>query len=131
MERIKNSERKNEPAASFQELVYRELLAALVAFDAVLAVTVLAGKARQVTGFSAGAGETVRSPWLFAGVQLLLHYLPPLLGGVGVPLALVAFLFFFPYLGRGNRFAKAAVWLFWLAVALMLLLTAWGNIIYS
>ncbi len=44
----------------------------------------------------------VRAPWIFAGVQEMLRYLPPLLGGVVVPLSVFLFIGALPFLQPGT-----------------------------
>ncbi len=76
----------------------------------------------------------LRAPWIFVGVQYLLRTVPPLLGGIVVPLLMLVALAAIPFLrGRdgerpGLRFIPAAVLLTVLAAAGILTALGMANI---
>ena len=46
------------------------------------------------------APEVVHGPWFFVGIQQLLHWLPPLLAGIALPLLALVLLWAVPFVGR-------------------------------
>jgi hypothetical protein len=82
-------------------LLIKELMASLLAIIflswlALLFSAPLAGPG----GGAAPTGASVKAPWIFVGLQVLLEYLPPLWAGVLLPLAAVAFLALLPLANR-------------------------------
>jgi quinol-cytochrome oxidoreductase complex cytochrome b subunit len=124
------------PMASRDALIIRELLAAGLVIVALLAIAsysqVPIGPAADMT---APLGS-VRAPWIFLGIQVMLRYLPPFLAGIAIPAALLLALATLPYLepGRNGIGEWLAVsrrpWLFAFAavMGIILSLLLWGTV---
>jgi len=87
-----------------EELVKREIAAALVVFNIVLFLSIIFPSSIKEELPSHGL---VPAPWIFISIQLLLKYLPVVWAGIILPLLLLGMLFTFPYLARnGPTLAK-------------------------
>ncbi len=121
-----------ETVTGRDRLLAAEGLAALV----VLAALVLAAVFYPLDGVGhRGAGEVVRAPWLFLGLQELLRRLPPWLAGLVLPGAALALFLLLPWLAggrrgeavpRARRFWAPAEFLAWALLLAWLGLTVWG-----
>jgi quinol-cytochrome oxidoreductase complex cytochrome b subunit len=72
-------------------LIYREWIVMLAVTAFVLILAVLFNAPLQELANPAFSPSPIKAPWYFAGIQELLLHFHPLLGGILVPLALVAF----------------------------------------
>ncbi len=92
------------PLASRDELLFRELAAAVVVTCLLILLaaltTVPIGPAADLTAI---APAEVRAPWIFLGVQVLLRYAPPVVAGIIAPALFVLFLAALPYLETGTE----------------------------
>lgn len=109
---------------SREELVRRELLAALAGINVVVLFAVLIP---AVLPLERTGGEQVPAPWIFAGVQWLLKYMPPVWAGVILPVAVAFFLLGFPYVAKKR--AKAAETVLWTVLAVAALVTILGYLL--
>lgn len=119
------------------ELFSRELVAALLASAGLLVVsTLFATPLGPEADPAGGVTADVRAPWIFLWVQALLRFLPPVLAGVGIPLAVLLVLAALPAFdrkgpGRGIWFARerwrvqAVAAAVALAVVILSLFEAW------
>ncbi|MBZ4686868.1 MAG: hypothetical protein PWQ96_531 [Clostridia bacterium] len=107
-----------------KELLRRELIAALVVTNTVFLLAVLLPVSLLAdTTFT----EMVPAPWIFAGIQLLLKYLPPLWAGIILPFGTAAFLISFPYLTKiWPVLTKASLWVI---VTIIIIVTIVGHFI--
>jgi hypothetical protein len=108
-------------------LLIKELIAALIAFILLSWLTLifsapLAGPGGEAVPF----GTTVKAPWIFVGLQVLLSWLPPLWAGVLLPLTAVAFLVLLPLENRFGMSFRISALLFALWVTLAAALTIYG-----
>lgn len=104
-----------------KELAYRELISLLVAVNMVVLLSLLfpAPLKEKMLG-----AEIVPAPWMFAGVQMLLKYLPPFWAGVFMPCALVFILILFPFIEKKQPFMARGV--LWSGIILSVIVTTIG-----
>ncbi|CAA7600433.1 Cytochrome b/b6-like domain protein [Acididesulfobacillus acetoxydans] len=100
----------------------REMLAGLVFLAALILVSALF-PAAVGTGPQAPLLRHAAAPWIFGPIQVLLLYVPPLVGAWLIPGVFAAFLFLFPWLSKG-RGARPALYFFAFFVGAVLVLLA-------
>jgi len=113
-------------------LFQREIVAALLVTGGLLLLSALLPAPLGASTSLDRPPPTAQAPWIFLWVQRLLRHLPPFWAGVGIPLALLAFLASIPWL---DPHARAGRWfdrrrrpiqaLFVLAALVLTLLTLW------
>jgi hypothetical protein len=90
--------RRNEPAAVFPYLVFKEFLAALLISIGLL-LWALAVNAPLLPEANPGKTENpAKAPWYFVGLQELLVYFDPWIAGVAIPTLIIVGLMTIPYL---------------------------------
>lgn len=104
-----------------KELAYRELISILVAVNLVVLLSLILPA--PLKGKISGA-EIVPAPWMFAGVQNLLKYLPPFWAGVFMPCALILILILFPFIEKIQPFIARVV--LWSGIILSVIITIIG-----
>ena len=95
-------EEQGKLVSTVPELVYREFITALVVIAVVLLFAALFNAPLLDKANPGLSPNPVKAPWYFAGLQELLLHFHPLFGGFIIPLLLVTFLIFLPYLGIGR-----------------------------
>ena len=110
-------------------LLLKELLTSLaaiiiLAWLALIFSAPLAGPA----GAPTPAGTSVKAPWIFVGLQVLLGYLPPLWGGVLLPLSALSFLALLPMEKRLAVPYRVSTLLFLVLLTAVTALTIYGVI---
>lgn len=99
-------------------LLLRELFTALTALILLGWLALLVPAPLSGPGGAGIPAETaVQAPWIFVGLQTLLHWLPPLWGGVALPLAGLLFLALLPWEKRFHFYPRVTAILF---IALLL-----------
>jgi hypothetical protein len=108
-------------------LLFRELFTALAAIILLGWLALLAPAPLSAPGGAGAPTETaVQAPWIFLGLQALLAWLPPLWGGVALPLAGLVFLALLPLERRLHLSPRISTLLF-----VLLLLSAGAFTIYG
>ena len=108
-------------------LLTRELFTALTALILLCWLALLAPAPLSGPGGAGAPAETaVQAPWIFVGLQALLRVLPPLWGGVALPLAALMFLALLPLERRLHLSPRISTFLF-----VLLLLSAGAFTIYG
>lgn len=110
---------------TFPELILREIAAAVVSLAVLTVISTLwdATTGPPLNELEHG-DEVVRAPWIFVGIQQLLRYLPPLIGGVGVPCLVILSWILIPFLSR--EATPSGQYLFIFSGACVIAFTAWG-----
>ncbi|MBI5584894.1 MAG: hypothetical protein HY892_13865 [Deltaproteobacteria bacterium] len=110
-------------------LLIKELMAALIAVILLswLALLFSAPLAGPGGGLSP-AGVSVKAPWIFVGLQVLLEVLPPLWAGVLLPLAAMAFLALLPLEKRLGVSPRISSFMFVLLLIFAAALTIYGSL---
>ncbi|KLU60798.1 hypothetical protein CEB3_c27710 [Peptococcaceae bacterium CEB3] len=99
----------------------REMLAGLVFLTALVLVSALF-PAAVGTGPQAPLLRHAAAPWIFGPIQVLLLYVPPLVGAWLIPGVFLIFLFLFPWLSRGRGARPAFYFFVFFAGAVLVLL---------
>ncbi len=112
---------------SFPTLVHKEGLAAIMAAAALFLLSSVSDAPLQGPADpAASASPHIKAPWIFVGVQFMLKFIPPLIAGVLIPLALLMVWVGLPFL-RASQHEK--MWAFFstllAAVACSLLGFVW------
>ncbi|MCU0578781.1 MAG: hypothetical protein MUF69_04460 [Desulfobacterota bacterium] len=108
-------------------LLIRELFTALAALILLCWLTLLAPAPLSAPGGAGTPTETaVQAPWIFVGLQALLRVLPPLWGGVALPLAALVFLALLPLEKRLRLSWGLSAFLFVVLLLAGTALTLWG-----
>ena len=115
------------PSANRQELLAREVLAALLVLVGLAWAAVFWPLDPVAVGPAQGPTQ---APWLFLGLQTLLRHLPWLVGGVVLPGAALALLAALPWLagGRGPATPTYARRPFFWEYPAWLILAAWAGL---
>jgi hypothetical protein len=108
-------------------LLIREILTALTALILLCWLSLLVPAPLSVPGGAGIPAETsVQAPWIFMGLQALLHWLPPLWGGVALPLAGLIFLALLPWERSLQTSPRVSAILFVLLLIFTIVLTIYG-----
>jgi quinol-cytochrome oxidoreductase complex cytochrome b subunit len=108
-------------------LLFRELFTALAAIILLGWLALLAPAPLSAPGGAGAPTETaVQAPWIFVGLQALLAWLPPLWGGVALPLAGLVFLALLPWEKKGPLSSRTSAILFALLIITSMALTLYG-----
>ena len=83
---------------SFPDLVFKELLAVLVATLVLIVWSVKVDAPLKAIADPNWTENPAKAPWYFVGLQDLLVYFDPWIAGVGAPLLIILGLAFLPYL---------------------------------
>ncbi len=113
---------------SVPNLVSKEGLAALVCTVVVCFISALLDAPTGGPADPRGIPpENIKAPWIFAGIQMLLRYLQPVIGGIALPLTALGLVALVPFLGHGPGAKRALAWTVFFGVCLVgLVLTIWG-----
>jgi quinol-cytochrome oxidoreductase complex cytochrome b subunit len=91
------------PLASRDDLLFREVVVAVLTICLLVLLaaltTVPIGPAADLTAVSPAE---IRAPWIFLGVQVLLHYAPSVVAGILLPALFMLCLAALPFLERGT-----------------------------
>jgi hypothetical protein len=120
----KQPEIRSPLSGSMPDLVRKEALAALVALAAVSILA--AGFDPPLEGPADATGlpsQGVKAPWIFVGIQQLLRYLPAIIAGVILPLAVLCGVAIIPFIRRKPLIIKTV---FFTICATTVALTLWG-----
>ena len=98
----KTEEPPNE-AFSFPDLVFKELLAVLVATLILIVWSVKMDAPLKAIADPNWTENPAKAPWYFVGLQDLLVYFDPWIAGVGAPLLIILGLALLPYLDPNPR----------------------------
>ena len=135
---------ENEKTLSYRELLFREITG-IEALAVVLISVALIWKAPlDELANPLHTPNPAKAPWYFTGLQELLHYFPPLVAGIILPVLIVSGLFIIPFFpvfdelttvdacrwvrGKAARFAPIVTALVILS-ALLIRLHAWDTIV--
>lgn len=122
---ISRNQSDSRPATITREqLVKKEILFMLGATVALILLSVIWTPHLGLSVESSPSLTEVQAPWIFLGIQFLLRYLPPVIAGIGIPLAFLIFWAAMPYLD--NQDDLQGIWApeprrrFWLTFVLTL-----------
>jgi quinol-cytochrome oxidoreductase complex cytochrome b subunit len=88
---------ENEKTLSYRELLFREIIG-IEALAVVLFSTALIWKAPlDELANPLHTPNPAKAPWYFTGLQELLHYFPPFVAGIILPVLIVSGLFIIPF----------------------------------
>lgn len=108
-------------------LLIRELFTALTALILLGWLALLVPAPLSGPGGAGVPAETaVQAPWIFVGLQALLRWLPPLWGGVALPLAGLVFLALLPWEKRFHFYPRVTAILFISLLSAGAFLTLYG-----
>ena len=111
---------------SVPNLVRKEGLIALLAIALVCLLSALIDAPLQGPADTEGLpSATVKAPWIFVGIQEILKFLPPLLAGVVLPLAVSVLVGAVPFLPGPSALRRLV---FWIVVGASCVLTLWGYV---
>ncbi|MBI5494154.1 MAG: hypothetical protein HY904_03950 [Deltaproteobacteria bacterium] len=120
-------------AMTFPHLLVREVVAGLALCILLVWVSVLFDAPLEEIANPDKTPNPAKAPWYFLGLQELLHYYPPVISGVFMPLLVVVLLAIIPYfdmnhlrapMWRGDRRTTAGrAWLAILVLTALLLFT--------
>jgi hypothetical protein len=92
---------KNVEKVPRDRLLFKEFITSLIALAVLsLAASIFSAPLSAPGGELTPAGVAVKAPWIFVGLQVLLHYIHPLWGGVVLPLMGVGLLALLPLEAR-------------------------------
>lgn len=96
--------------STWPHLLFRELLAALLALIVLAVVSIVADAPLEEPADPAHTPNPAKAPWYFVGLQELLHAFDPWIAGVLIPAIIVAGLCAIPYIDptRGGQGEYAA-----------------------
>ncbi|MBI4595763.1 MAG: hypothetical protein HY730_05215 [Candidatus Tectomicrobia bacterium] len=95
-------EQKKEVVSSFPHLVYLELLAVLGVMLFFIIISIYFNAPLEETANPSDTPNPAKAPWYFVGLQELLVYFDPWIGGAIVPLMISFGLMVIPFLSRGK-----------------------------
>jgi hypothetical protein len=108
-------------------LLFKEFIASLIVLSVLSwAALIFSAPLSAPGGELTPAGMAVKAPWIFVGLQVLLQYIPPLWGGVVLPLMAVGLLALLPLEVRW-RFSPR----FSAVIFILLLLSATALTVYG
>ncbi len=97
---------------TFPDLVRNEAIAAIAAATALFLISAVSDAPLGGPADSLGIPlENVKAPWIFLGIQQMLRYFSPVIGGVIMPIAGFLMLISTPFISkRVNRLAQVTFW---------------------
>jgi hypothetical protein len=105
--------------------VRKEALAALIVLVLACLVSAVADAPLEGPADPASiTGQSVKAPWIFCGIQQMLHYISPVFAGFLLPLAALIMLALIPFSPKLGRLAVSVI--FFSIVLISVLLTVWG-----
>lgn len=108
-----------------RELVRKEALAALILLVLASLLSAVADAPLEGPADPAAIpGGTIKAPWIFCGIQQMLHFISPVFAGFLLPLAALVLLGLIPFAQKISRLAAFVIFLSILSISI--LLTVWG-----
>jgi quinol-cytochrome oxidoreductase complex cytochrome b subunit len=89
--------RQQEATLSYRELLFREITAIEVLGAALILIALRWNAPLEQLADPMHTPNPAKAPWYFTGLQELLHYFPPLVAGIFLPLMIVLALIFIPF----------------------------------
>lgn len=118
----KDTEKITRDQLLFKEFVAGVLIILLIFWAALLFPSPLSSPG----GETVPPAVTIKAPWIFLAVQTLLHYLPPIWGGLILPAGILFLLALFPWESRVRRGPAMTLILFGLLLLSGVSLTLYG-----
>ncbi|MFQ6038036.1 MAG: menaquinol oxidoreductase [Candidatus Aminicenantales bacterium] len=115
---------------TYPNLILREITAFLLLIVVVCIVSLLVDAPLEELANPEKTPNPAKAPWYFLGLQELLHYFPPIIGGVAIPVLIILSLILLPYLDRNPstklKERKVVVFIFTVSVLGIVILTVIG-----
>jgi quinol-cytochrome oxidoreductase complex cytochrome b subunit len=89
--------RQQEATVSYRELLLREITAIEVLAAALMLIALRWNAPLEQLADPTHTPNPAKAPWYFTGLQELLHYFPPFVAGIFLPLMIVLALIFIPF----------------------------------
>ncbi len=118
----KDTEKITRDQLLFKEFVTGVLMILLIFWAALFSPSPLANPG----GETGSLAVTIKAPWIFLAVQTLLHYLPPIWGGLILPAGILFLLALFPWESRVRLGPTITLILFGLLLLSGVSLTLYG-----
>jgi quinol-cytochrome oxidoreductase complex cytochrome b subunit len=87
----------HEATLSYRELLLREIIAIEVLASVLILIALAWNAPLEQLADPLHTPNPAKAPWYFTGLQELLHYFPPLVAGIFLPLMIVLALIFIPF----------------------------------